>query len=355
MSFTPFNAPLLGELLGDRDAAAFFSVKADLDGMIRFEAALAKAEAAHDVIPKDAARAIADALEGFKPDVRAIGAATARDGVTVPELVRQMRSAIGEPHSAHLHFGATSQDLVDTSLVLRIKELSNLLDSRLLQVESQLERLETAFGGNGLMARTRMQAAIPITVADRIAAWRSPFEDHRSQLAQLKPRLLCLQFGGAAGTLDRLGDKAEPVAGELAGLLGLKTPRRNWHTNRSAIAGYANWLSLVTGSLGKIGQDIALMAQNGIDEVALSGTGRSSAMPHKQNPVQAESLITLARFNAVLLSGMHQAMVHEQERSGAAWALEWMLLPQMCVATAAATRNAVLLLESVERMGSPER
>lgn len=352
MSFTPFNAPLLGGLLGDPEAVAFFSVKADLDCMIRFEAALAQAEAHHGVIPEAAAQAIAESLESFDPDVRAIGAATARDGVVVPELVRQMRAAIGRPHDTHLHFGATSQDLVDTSLIIRIKGLCDLLESRLLQAESELERLEAAFGGNALMARTRMQAAIPVTVADRIAAWQRPLPEHRERLAELQPRLLRLQFGGAAGTRDKLADQAAPVTEELANLLGLNVHARNWHTDRSAIAEFANWLSLVTGSLGKMGQDIALMAQNGIDEIALSGTGGSSAMPHKQNPVLAETLVTLARFNATQLAGMHHAMVHEQERSGAAWALEWMLLPQMCVATGAATRNAIALLGSVEEMGS---
>ena len=351
MSFTPFNAPLLGGLLGDLEAVAFFSVKADLDCMIRFEVALAQAEAAHGVIPAEAAQAIAKGLEGFDPDIRAIGAATARDGLAVPELVRQMRAAIGEPQDAYLHFGTTSQDLIDTSLIIRIKGLCDLLESRLLQAESELERLETAFGGNVLMARTRMQAAIAVTVADRIAAWRQPLAEHRARLTELKPRLLRLQFGGAAGTLDKLADKAEPVTEELAGLLGLHLSTRNWHTDRSAIVEFANWLSLVTGSLGKIGQDVALMAQNGIDEIALSGTGGSSAMPHKQNPVLAETLVTLARFNATQLAGMHHALVHEQERSGAAWTLEWMLLPQMCVATGAATRTVITLLGAVERMG----
>ena len=353
MSYTPFNAPLLGGLLGDPQAVAFFSVKADLDCMLRFEGALAQAEAAHGVIPVEAAQAIANALEGFEPDVRAIGAAAAHDGVVVPELVRQMRVAVGEPHGSHLHFGTTSQDLIDTSLMMRIKDLCDLLESRLVQAESELERLEDAFGGNALIARTRMQAAIPVTAADRIVAWRQPLAEHHARLAELKPRLLRLQFGGAAGTLDKLADKAAPVAEELAGLLDLGAPSRNWQTNRSAIAEFANWLSLVTGSLGKIGQDIVLMAQNGIDDIRLSGMGGSSAMPHKQNPVLAETLVTLARFNATQLAGMHHSLVHEQERSGAAWTLEWMLLPQMCVATGAATRNAIVLLGNVKEMGAP--
>ena len=158
-----------------------------------------------------------------------------------------------------------------------------------------------------------------------------------------------VQFGGAAGTLEKLGDKGPAVRAALAAKLGLGDAPQ-WHSQRDALAEFAGWLSLVTGSLGKFGQDIALMAQAGT-EIELSGGGGSSAMPHKQNPVKAEVLVALARFNATQLSGMHQALVHEQERSGAAWTLEWLLLPQMAVATAAALRLAAELAGQIESLG----
>jgi 3-carboxy-cis,cis-muconate cycloisomerase len=159
-----------------------------------------------------------------------------------------------------------------------------------------------------------------------------------------------LQFGGAAGTLDKLGDKAGTVRATLAKNLGL-SDHPQWQSQRAAVADIAHLLSLISGSLGKFGQDIALLAQAG-DEIALSGGGGSSAMPHKQNPVAAETLVTLARFNAVQLSGIHQSMVHEQERSGAAWTLEWMILPQMVIACGASTRLASALVGQVERLGT---
>jgi 3-carboxy-cis,cis-muconate cycloisomerase len=139
------------------------------------------------------------------------------------------------------------------------------------------------------------------------------------------------------------------VRAALAGKLGLGDAPQ-WHSQRDGLAELAGWLSLVTGSLGKFGQDLALMAQVGSD-IKLSGGGSSSAMPHKQNPVKAEALVALARFNAVQLSGMHQALVHEQERSGAAWTLEWLILPQMVVATAAALRLAAELAGQIESLG----
>lgn len=135
-------------------------------------------------------------------------------------------------------------------------------------------------------------------------------------------------------------------------LVGLALPDHASHTTRDAIADYANLLSLITGSLGKMGQDITLMAQQGIDEIAFSGGGTSSAMPHKQNPVPAELLITLARFNATQLSGMHHAMLHEQERSGAAWTLEWMILPQMAQATCRSLAVAANLCGRITRIGA---
>ena len=156
---------------------------------------------------------------------------------------------------------------------------------------------------------------------------------HLERLDALRRSLLVVQFGGAAGTLEKLGDKGPAVRAALADRLGLADAPQ-WHSQRDRIAELAGWLSLVTGSLGKFGQDVALMAQAG-DEIELAGGGGSSAMPHKQNPVDAEVLVTLARFNAAQLSGMHQALVHEQERSGAAWTLEWLILPQMVMATAA--------------------
>lgn len=199
------------------------------------------------------------------------------------------------------------------------------------------------------MGRTRMQPAISITVRDRMASWRAPLARSRATLAALSPRLLVVQFGGAAGTLDRLGAKGAAVRKSLADRLQLQDAPQ-WQSQRDRLAELAGWLSSVTGSLGKLGQDVALMASNG-GEIALSGGGGSSAMPHKQNPVAAEMLVTLARFNAVQVSGMHQALVHENERSGSAWTLEWLILPQMLIAAGAATRTAEKLLGSIERIG----
>ncbi len=346
MTTSPFDHPFLSGLLGDEEMKSYFSAKADIRAMLDFEAALARAEAVHGVISHDAARHIGNVCATFEPDILQLRTATARDGVVVADLVKQLRSAVGTPFAECVHLGATSQDVIDTSLMIRLKAVAFLFANRLSHVAGRLDHLNTEQGQNVLMGRTRMQAAIPITVSDRLRAWRAPLDGYRDRLTELR---FALQFGGAAGTLDKLGDDAVAVRASLAQELGL-SDMPQWQNQRGAIADFANLLSLISGSLGKFGQDIALLAQAG-DEIELSGGGGSSAMAHKQNPVAAETLVALARFNATQLSGMHQSLVHEQERSGAAWTLEWMILPQMVMATAASLRLAIDLAGNIKRIG----
>lgn len=350
MSFSPFDHPILSGLLGDDATARHFSAVAEIDAMLVFERALAEAEAGEGIIEGEAAMAIVAALEKFKPDMAALKAGIAQDGVVVPELVRQLRAATGKPHESAVHFGATSQDVIDTGLILRLKPVIAHLEAVLAEVIDRLADVEARFGDRQLMGRTRMQAAIPIAAADRVRAWREPLLRHRKRLDEQRRELLVVQFGGAVGTLEKLGHKAARVRASLAGKLGLGDAPQ-WHSQRDRIADFANVLSLITGSLGKFGQDVALMAQAG-GEIGLKGGGGSSAMPHKQNPVAAEILVALARFNATQLSGIHQAMVHEQERSGAAWTLEWLILPQMVAAAAASLRQASTLAGQIEAIGT---
>jgi 3-carboxy-cis,cis-muconate cycloisomerase len=350
MTFSSFDHPFLAGLLGDEEIAAYFSADADIRGMLAFEEALAAAEAECGLIPADAASRIADVCSTFAPAVERLRVGASHDGVVVPELVRQLRAAVGKPLEPYLHFGATSQDVIDTSLMLRLKPVLALLDTRLGVMTNVLSDLDNRYGDSRLMARTRMQAAIEITVANRIESWRAPLLRHREHLADIRQRCLAVQFGGAAGTLERLGDDGPAVRAALAERLGLADAPQ-WHSQRDRIVEIADWLSLVTGSLGKIGLDIALMAQAG-DEIELAGGGASSAMPHKQNPVAAETLVALARFNATQVAGVHHALLHEQERSGAAWTLEWLLLPPMVCACASSLRLGVELGSDIRRLGS---
>jgi len=352
MSLSPFDHPFLSGLFGDAEIAALFSAEADIAAMIRFERALALAEAECSVLPPDIADAINVSLADFTPDMAGLADGMARDGVVVPALIRQMRVAVGGAAAEKVHFGATSQDLIDTSLMLRLKAANHIIQGRLEAVIGDLEALLERDGDKPLMAHTRMQAAIGIKAADRIDAWRSPLERTRSRLMHFAMDGFSLQFGGAAGTLERFGHGGPALRAVLADRLGLHD-RAQWHSQRDTICEFAGLLSLVTGSLGKIGQDISLLAQAG-DEISLAGGGGSSAMPHKQNPVAAELLVTLARFNATQVSALHHSLVHEQERSGAAWMLEWMALPPMVLATATALRTARRLVSDITRIGQED-
>ncbi len=331
---------LLAALVGDADLEALFTDAADVAAMLRFEVGLAAAQASAGLIPPDAAAEIAIACAAFGPDWNALRAGLARDGVVVPDLVRQLRDVIGEPHGRDVHRGATSQDVVDTSLVLRLVPALTILDDRLDALDAALARLSARDGAIALMAQTRMQRALPFTVADKVETWRGPLARHRARLAGLRPRLLKLQLGGPVGTRAELGPQAEAIAADMAGRLGLSDAPA-WHSQRDTVAECGAWLALVAASLGKIGQDVALMIQNEVGTARLAGGGTSSAMAHKSNPVAAELLVALARFTAGLAGTLTTAVVHENERSGSAWTLEWLVLPQLVIATGASLRKAI--------------
>lgn len=344
--------PLLQTLIGDEEVAAFFSNEAELSALLEAEVALARAQAETGLIGKDAAERIAGACRTFRPDWHALAEGLAQDGVIVPALVKQLRAAIGEPHAISVHWGATSQDIIDTALILRLKSIIEIIEGRIANLVSALHSLRSRDGRVKLMAHTRMQRALPFTAADKIDTWLQPLERHAQGLEELAPRLLVVQLGGPIGTRGEMKDRGDAVADAMAEILGLGYGP-SWHSQRDRIGEFAAYLSLLSGTLGKIGQDVALMAQNEVGEVRLASGGGSSAMPHKSNPVQAELLVTLARYNAGLLGTLHQALVHENERSGAAWTLEWIVLPQMVVAAAAGLNKALALVGSIS-FASPE-
>lgn len=347
MSASPFEHPVLRALLGDEELGELFGFRAELEAMLAFEAQLARAQAEVGAIPEEAAAAIATACASFAPDLAALAAGTARDGVVVPELVRQLRAAVGEPHGAFLHRGATSQDVVDTALLMRLRRAAEILDARLEALITRLEALARAFAGRTLMARTRMRRAKPIAWEHKIESWRAPLFRHRARLAALSPRLFRLQLGGAVGDRAEFGPQAASIAERMALALGLDPAARASHAERDALGEFASWLALVAGALGKLGQDVALLAQDEVAELHIVGGGGSSSMPHKVNPVAAEVLVALGRFAAILAGGMLQALVHENERSGAAWTLEWLALPPLVLTTGAATLRARDLLEQI--------
>ena len=255
-----------------------------------------------------------------------------------------LREHVGASHGEHLHFGSTSQDVIDTAAMMRLRDAVALQSERLDAAIEALLQMRDEVGDRPLVARTRMRRALPVRLRDRLDNWLAGLVAFREDVPERFP----VQMGGPDGTLGRMDGHGLEVAADVAERLGLVCPPRHWQTERSAMLRIAQWFAGVCGACGKIGQDVALMAQDEIGEVRLRGAGGSSAMAHKENPVRAEALVTLARFAATLVGGMNQAQVHEYERSGAAWTLEWMLVPQLAVACGASTRSVGELLEALD-------
>jgi 3-carboxy-cis,cis-muconate cycloisomerase len=283
-------------------------------------------------------------------DVEQLQAGLEKSGVPVIELVRQLRAHVGQDAADYVHWGATTQDIMDTARVLQIRVVLAQMEPTLEAVIANLARLADQHRHTLMAGRTHSQQALPITFGLKVANWLAPLLRHRERLSEMKPRLLVVQFGGAAGTLAALGEKGTAVQSALAQELNLNIPPIPWHTQRDTVAELANWLSLVSGSLAKMAQDIILLAQSEVAEVretADSSRGGSSTMPQKHNPIISELIIAAARTNASLLSAMHQAQIQEHERATHGWQMEWLTLPQMVGLTAVALNKARFLSQNL--------
>lgn len=341
---------LLGSLLQDPKIAEEFSPAIFIARMVQFERAWTEALKTTDAVAEADANIALQAIDAFEPDIDALGKASEVDGLPVPELVRQLRIGLPEAAQAAIHTGATSQDVIDTSMTLTACAILRMLEHRSKVVLDCLDELAASFADKPMTGRTRMQAALPITAGHRIQSWRNPLAAHITQLAHLIDAVNIVQVGGAVGLRVTRGRSDEKITACVAESLNLSVSPV-WHTDRTVMVDIGHWLCKITGTLGKVGQDIALMAQQGIDEIALDGAGSSSAMPHKQNPIRAELLVAVARVVAGHQGILAQSMIHEQERSGAAWATEWMTLPAMFEATGASLNMAEYLLRQIKHIG----
>ena len=340
---------LLAALVGDAEIEALLADEAQLRAMLAVERALALASAEAGWIAPAAAEAMASAIDSFTPDSDDLAAGMARDGVAVPTLVAQLRAAVPEPHRDALHRGATSQDIVDTALMVQTARVLDVLEARLVALLAAFEGLAVSDGERPLLAHTRMQAALPTRWGDKLGSWSAPLARHLGALADMRPKLLVVQLGGPVGDRRSFEGHGERIAAGLAQRLdlGIAAP---WHATRDPIVALGDRLALISGSMGKFGADVALLAQTEVGAVRLEGGGGSSAMAHKSNPVAAEALVALARYNAGLAGTLQQAMVHEYERSGAAWTLEWLTLPHMMIAAGGSLRLGLRLLDQM-RLG----
>ena len=337
---------LIDCLVDDPEISKLFSIDAELQSMIDVEAALAFAQKETGFIPEAHGTYLEKLYAGFKPDVAAIKQAMQRDGVPVPELVKQLRKKAEAPFDTSIHKGSTSQDIVDTALMLRLKRVFKRLEQSLSIILELLGDLVKRYGTQTYIAHTRMQIARPMTVSDKLSSWKNALLADQSRLSHAQSTFFIVQTGGAIGNNSDFGVKNRDIVRLMAEKLDLNYGN-SWQTDRSRIIDIAETFCLIAGTLGKIGQDIVLMAQNEVHAIALAKSGTSSAMPHKNNPVKAEILVSIARLQAGLLGTIAQSLIHENERSGAAWSLEWLVLPQMAVTSGGALLELRQLMETM--------
>jgi len=341
---------LLAALFGDAEVDARFSDQARLQAMLDVEAALADAEAHLGIIPRAAALAIRAAARAERLDAGALASEAAEAGNLAIPLVRQLTRIVSaaDPAAArHVHRGATSQDIIDTGLVLQVRAAVPVILRHLERAEAAAARHAREHIDTVMAGRTWLQHATPVTFGLKAAGWLDAMDRQRVALGGALEQAHVLQFGGAAGTLAALGDRGGDVAERLAAILELRVPDLPWHAHRDRIATLACALGVTCGVLGKIARDLGLLAQTEVAEAADDLAGGSSAMPQKQNPVRASVALAAAGRAPGLVASILAAMPQEHERGLGGWQVEWTALPELIRVTAGASRAVGDALETL--------
>jgi len=350
MAVNPADSPVLGALYGTDAMRAVFGELAFLQRMLDVEAALARAQARLGIVPAEAAAAITTAARAEKLDLPALAAATRNTGYPVVGLVKQLSVLAGPEAGRWTHWGATTQDIMDTAVVLQMRDAFALLQAELAAVIAGLARLARAHRGTVMAGRTHLQHALPVTFGYKVAVWLSPLITMQERLAQLRPRVERLQFGGAAGTLASLGDQGLKVQEELGRELGLTVPDIPWHVARDGVAEAVSFLGLLTGALSKLATDVILLMQTEVAEVAepyQEGRGGSSTMPQKRNPIACEYILAQARGVQALVPQMLAAMAQDQERGTGPWQTEPLAVGQAFLLAHGALAQARVIAEGL--------
>lgn len=313
--------------------------------MLLVEGALARVQGALGLIPAEAAAFIDRSAHEVQIDPAGLAAETGRNGVPVPALLAAFRKEAQAPGlMQYLHWGATSQDIMDTALALRLRPMLVLWEKRLEALLLRLAALAETHARQPMAARTYGQFATPTSFGMVVAGWGWPLLEWKRQFGPLRTSVLKVSLSGAAGTLSAMGSLGPQVRADLAAALGLADPGHSWHSDRSSVSQLAGFAAGLAGSLGKLGEDVLALSQSGLSEVG-SGAGGSSTMPQKQNPVAASALVALARHVIGLAGLLQGSALHRQQRDGATWFGEWLALPQLCVS---AGRMLMLADEVVE-------
>jgi len=307
------------------DAAAQTTERAWLQAMLDFEGALARASASVGLVPGEAADAITAACDASLYDVAEIGRESSATGTPVMPMLQRLRDRLGGDVAGYVHLGATSQDAMDTAAILVAHRAIEAIAGDSLNAATLCAGLAERHRDTPMIGRTLLQNALPTTFGLKAAGWLADVDLARAWLAEVVLDLFDVQLGGAVGTLDGFREQGRPVAEALAAELGYNAPLAPWHTQRVRIVMLGDTLALLCGTFGKVGRDVALLAQNEVAELREGGEerGGSSAMANKRNPVSAVALVACAQRAPGLAMTLHTAMLQEHERAAGAWHAEW--------------------------------
>ena len=343
---TVFDSILFRDAFGTGPMRAVFSDYALIGRYIETEIALAKAEARCSVIPMEAAAQIAARCDPAGLDFDLLRQETDIVGYPILPLVHQLVKQCGDA-GRYVHWGATTQDIMDTAVVLQVRAALLIIEQDIATLRGILADLARKHRDTAMAGRTHLQQALPLTFGYKVAIWLAMFDRHAERLEQLKPRVLVGQFAGAAGTLASLGDKGFEVQAAMMQELGLGVPVSTWHVARDGFAETLNLLGLITASLGKIAYDIMIMASTEFAEVYepfVKGRGASSTMPQKRNPISSELMLAASKGVRQHAGLMLDAMVQDFERATGPWHAEWIAIPESFVLTAGALHQAKFAL-----------
>lgn len=343
---TVIDSALFRDSFGTPEMRNVFNDFALVQRYAEVEVALAKAEARCGVIPQEAADEIARRVNVEELDFELMRRETDNVGYPILPLVHQIVKQCGEA-GRYIHWGATTQDIMDTAVVLQVRAGLEIVERDIDAVRGILAGLAKTHRDTPMAGRTHLQQALPVTFGYKCAIWLAMFDRHAERLQQLKPRVLVGEFAGAAGTLASLGDEGLAVQNALCEELDLGVPVSTWHVARDGLAEVVNFFGLVTGTLGKIALDIMIMASTEFGEVYepfVKGRGASSTMPQKRNPISSELMLAASKAVRQHCGLMMDAMIQDFERATGPWHAEWIAIPESFVLTAGALHQAKFAL-----------
>ena len=346
MGSTVFDSVLFRDMFGTAEMRAVFADDALIGRYIEAEVALARAQARLGVVPQSAADAIGAAARSIRIDVEKLRRETEIVGYPILPLVHQLAEAAGDA-GGYVHWGATTQDIMDTANVLQIRAALQIVARDLRELRDILAMMARKYRNTPMAGRTHLQQALPVTFGYKAAVWLSSIDRHIERVDQALPRILLGEFSGAAGTLASVGDRGLEMQKLFCEELGLYQPSISWHVARDGIAESVTLLGLITGTLGKIATDVMLMSATEFGEVSepfVPGRGASSTMPQKRNPISSELMLAAAKAVRQHVAAMLDGMIHDFERATGPWHLEWVALPESFLLTAASLANARFML-----------